>query len=162
MRSLLSFLVVIIAPVLMFRDAETTGTVTAVIDGNTLEVLTSDNETYKIMLAGVDSPELTQPYGEAARKYLGKLLLEKKVSVQFQGKDRKGNYIAVVLKGDVDPRIPMLREGLAWTSEKDPIPELEAHRALAQQKGKGLWRDPNPTPPWTYRREQSMMEPKSS
>jgi endonuclease YncB( thermonuclease family) len=162
MRSLFTSLLLIVAPVLWIRSGDTTGTVTAVIDGNTLEVQTSDNETYKITLADVDSPELTQPYGEAARKYLRKLLLEKNVTVHFKGKDRKGNHIAVVMKGDVDARIPMLREGLAWTSEKDPIPELEAHRATAQQKGKGLWHDANPTPPWIYRREQSMIEPKSS
>jgi micrococcal nuclease len=161
MKKLFIYLMVI-APVLSFANGETAGTVTAVIDGNTIDVLAEDKETYKITLAGVDSPELTQAYGEAARKYLEKLLLEKQVLVRFQGKDRKGNYIGVVLKGDVDVRIALLKEGLAWTTEKDPLPELEAYRSIAQQKGKGLWREANPTPPWTYRREQSMMEPKSS
>jgi endonuclease YncB( thermonuclease family) len=138
------------------------GKVVTVIDGNTIEVLGEDKETYKIVLAGVDSPELTQEYGEKAKKYLEKILLQKEVAVQFQGKDRKGNYVAVVLKGDVDPRIELLKEGLAWTAERDPLPELEIHRVSAEEKNKGLWRDENPTPPWIHRRALSMMQPKSS
>jgi endonuclease YncB( thermonuclease family) len=66
------------------------------------------------------------------------------------------------MKGELDPRVELLKQGLAWTSEKDPIPELESHRNEAQQKGKGLWKNDNPTPPWIFRRQQSMMQPKSS
>jgi micrococcal nuclease len=146
----------------MMPNGNMTGKVTSVVDGNTIEVLGEDNSTYMIVFAGVDSPELTQEYGEKAKKYLEKILLEEKVAVTFQGKDRKGNYIAIVLKDQLDPRIELLKEGLAWTSEKDPLPELETYRATAQQKGKGLWKDENPTPPWIYRRQQSMMQPKSS
>lgn len=138
------------------------GKVIAVIDGNTVEVVDKDNTTYKIVLAGVDSPELTQEYGMEAKQYLEKMLLQKEVIVRFQGKDRKGNHIAVVLKDELDPRVELLKQGLAWTAEKDPNPELEAYRATAQQKGKGLWKEENPTPPWIYRRQQSMMQPKSS
>lgn len=132
-------------------------------NGNTLEVLGADQETYTIVLAGIDSPELTQAYGEKARLYLEKMLLNKDVTIHFQGKDRKGNDLAVVLlKGKSDPRIALLKEGLAWTAEKDPLPELEVHRTSAQEKGKGLWKEENPTPPWTHRRRQSMTQPKSS
>ncbi|HEY9007045.1 MAG TPA: thermonuclease family protein [Ohtaekwangia sp.] len=140
-----------------------TGKVTAVIDGNTLEVTADNNEIHKVMLAGIDCPEITQEFGEQARQYLEKLTLNKKVTVNFTGKDRWGNYLGIVLiKGSVDPRVDLLKEGLAWTAERNPDPEFEAHRARAQEKGKGLWKDSNPTPPWTYRREQSMMEAKSS
>src|SRR5687768_5208844 len=112
--------------------------VVAVLDGNTVEVLGDDRETYRIVLAGIDSPELTQDYGEKAKQFLESLLMKKKVLVQFLGKDRKGNHLAVVMKGDVDARVQLLKEGLAWTSEKDPLPDLEAHRATAQAKGIGL------------------------
>jgi micrococcal nuclease len=140
-----------------------TGKVVSVIDGNTIEVLSSDNETRKILLAGIDSPELTQEFGEKAKKYLEKIVYRKEVSVILQGKDRKGNYLAIVIvKGNIDPRVELLKEGLAWTSESDPLPELEAHRLTAVEKGKGLWKEENPIPPWTYRRQQSMMQPKSS
>jgi micrococcal nuclease len=140
-----------------------TGKVVSVIDGNTIEVLTSENETIKIILAGIDSPELTQEFGDQARKYLEKLVYQKQVTITFHGKDRKGNHLAVILvKRNIDPRVELLKEGLAWTAESDPLPELETHRLSAAEKGKGLWKEENPTPPWIYRRQQSMMQPKSS
>jgi micrococcal nuclease len=139
-----------------------TARVISVIDGNTLEIRGEDNETRKVILAGIDSPELTQEFGEKAKKLLEKLALEKEVTVQITGKDRTGTSIGIVIIEDKDPRLELLKEGLAWTSEKNPLPDLETVRLKAQEKGKGLWKQDNPTPPWTYRREQTMLQPKSS
>jgi micrococcal nuclease len=133
-----------------------------VIDGNTIEVKGEDNETRKIILAGIDSPELTQEYGDKAKKFLEKIALEKEVIIQITGKDRTGTPVGIITIEDKDPRMEMLKEGLAWTSERNPLPDLETVRVKAQEKGKGLWKQDNPTPPWTYRREQTMLQPKSS
>lgn len=140
------------------------GRVITVIDGNTLEVETTEKETIKILLIGIDCPELGQQYGDKAKSLTEKLLLGKDVAVSLQGKDRWGNRLAVVtlVKNSRDPRIDLLKEGLAWTAEKNPDPDLDVHRSSAQAKGKGLWKDENPTPPWTYRRQQTMAEAKSS
>lgn len=145
-----------------FSNDVLTARVVAVIDGNTVEIVGEDNETRQIILAGIDSPELTQEYGEKAKKFLEKIALEKNVTVQITGKDRKGTAIGIITIEDKDPRIDLLKEGLAWTAEKNPIPDLETIRAKAQEKGKGLWKQDNPTPPWTHRREQTMLQPKSS
>ena len=140
-----------------------TGKVVSVIDGNTVEVLTEANEVMTIMLADIDSPELSQDFGTEAKEYLEKLVLKKEVIVELRGKDRKGNNLGVLLvKGKTDVRIALLQEGLAWTAERNPNPDLEVHRTSAQAEGKGLWKNDNPTPPWIYRREQSMLQPKSS
>ncbi|HEY8936296.1 MAG TPA: thermonuclease family protein [Cyclobacteriaceae bacterium] len=142
---------------------EITGKVISVIDGNTLEILSSANETHKVMLAGIDSPELQQEFGDKAKKFLEKITLEKSVTVKMVGKDRWGNYLAeVVVEGKFDPRVELLKEGLAWTAERNPLPELEEYRTKAQEKGKGLWKQNDPTPPWIYRRQQTMLQPKSS
>lgn len=139
------------------------GKVVSVIDGNTVEVLTDNNETVLVILADIDCPELSQDFGDEAKKFLEKLVLKKEVVVEFRGKDRKGNNLGILLvKGKTDARIALLQQGLAWTAEKNPNPELEIHRTSAQEGGKGLWKFENPTPPWTYRREQSMLEPKGS
>ena len=139
------------------------GKVVSVIDGNTIEVIGDDNETIKISLLGIDCPELGQEYGDKAKKFMEKLILEKNVTVKLQGKDRWGNYLAIVKVNDrIDPRIELLKEGLAWTAEKNPLPELEEHKEKAREKNKGLWKQENPTPPWIYRREQTMLQPKSS
>ena len=143
------------------RD-EITAEVISVIDGNTLEIR-ENNETRNILLAGIDSPELNQEYGMKAKKLLEKLALNEKVIVRFQGKDRKGKDLAeVIVDGKVDLRIELLKEGLAWTAERNPLPELEEYRVKAQQKGKGLWKQEDPTPPWTFRRQQTMLQAKSN
>jgi micrococcal nuclease len=148
---------------MMASTEELTGKVVAVIDGNTLEVKTDENETLKLTLKGVDSPELEQDFGSDARLYLEKIALKKSVKFQLHGKDRWGNRLAVVMvKGDVDLRVELLRAGFAWTTERDPDPALENIRIEAQKKEKGLWKAGEPTPPWIFRRQQSMLQPKSS
>jgi endonuclease YncB( thermonuclease family) len=150
-------------PSAVFSNDVITGKVITVIDGNTLEVAAAeDNHKHKVVLVGIDCPELSQEFGGQAKKFLEKLLLNKDVTVTFHGRDRWGNYLGIVTIGDDDPRIELLKEGLAWTSEKNPNPDLESYRTWAQQKGRGLWKQENPTPPWVYRRKATMTQPKSS
>ncbi len=139
------------------------GTAILVIDGNTFELKTDENETYKIILFGVDCPEPGQPFAEDAKNALEKLILRQKIAVDVVGKDRHGVRLGVVLiKNKIDPRKELLKDGLAWTAERDPQVELEALRLEAYAKRSGVWKENNPTPPWIYRREQSMLQPKSS
>jgi endonuclease YncB( thermonuclease family) len=138
------------------------GKVVTVIDGNTLEILTPENETYKILLFGIDCPELGQEYGKKAKRYLEKLILNKEVTVEIQGKDRWGNRLGIILFEGVDPREGLLQEGLAWTSEKNPIEAFELMKEKSKEKGKGLWKEQNPMPPWIFRRQQTMMQLKTS
>jgi len=151
----------LVAGLAMANDIK--GKVVEVIDGNTLQVLGTDGKTYNLLLAGIDCPELKQAYGDEARLCLLKLTLGKQVDVKIIGNDRMGNAVAELLvNGKKDPRIQLLNEGLAWTAEKTPKSELESIRQVAQSEKKGLWKQENPTPPWVYRREQSMTEGKTS
>lgn len=137
--------------------------VMAVVDGNTLEIKDASGDVYQIVLSGIDSPELEQAFGAQAKAFLEKMVMKKNVKVQIEGKDRWGNRLAVVwVKEDVDLRVELLKAGLAWTAERNPIPTLENVRIEAQEKGKGLWTSTEPTPPWIYRRQQSMMQAKGS
>jgi micrococcal nuclease len=144
-------------------NEELRGKVNKVLDGNTIEVSTPDNETYKVLLFGIDSPEMGQEYADQAKELLERLLLNKSVSIMIHGKDRVGNRLGVIqIEGMMDPRHELIKAGLAWTAEKEPIPELESLREQAQAGGRGLWKDENPIPPWKYRRQQSMIQTKSS
>jgi len=162
MKAMIIYLGMLVS-VSLFAKEELSGKVATVIDGNTIEIVTSENETYKIMLHGIDCPELEQEYGEKAKKYLEKLLLNKSISVTIQGKDRLGNRLGVVLiGGSQDPRYELLKEGLAWTSERNPIADLEQVKEQAREKGKGLWKEESPTAPWIFRRQQTLTQFKSS
>ncbi len=139
------------------------GTVSNVIDGNTIEILTYEQETYKVLLHGIDSPDPGQPHAEQSTEYLKRLLLRKHVQIVMHGRDRHGNRLGEIhIEGSPDPRHEMVKAGMAWTSEHQPDPQLEALKEEARQKNIGLWKEENPTPPWTYRRQQTLTEAKSS
>ncbi len=162
MKYYLIVLAICFSKFVCYGEGDIHGIVSKVIDGNTIEV-TSGNETYKVLLHGIDSPEPGQHYAEQAKKMLEHLLLKKDVTIVMYGKDRFGNRVGEIrIDGAADPRKKLVEEGLAWTSEREPIQELESLREQARVQGKGLWREENPTPPWIYRRQQSMMVEKSS
>ncbi|MFZ2905893.1 MAG: thermonuclease family protein [Cyclobacteriaceae bacterium] len=162
MKRLIFFLLAYFLFFTLFAGDSIRGKVKAVIDGNTLEVETSDQDVQIIQLAGIDSPELGQEFGDHAKDHLSKITLQKTVQVTIVGKDRKGNLLATVLINGKDIRVELLKEGLAWTAEKNPLPELESVKEIAKQNAKGLWIQENPTPPWVYRRQQSMLQVKGS
>ena len=138
------------------------GKVINVVDGNTLELLANDNEIYKILLYGIDCPEIEQEFGEKSKRFLEKLILNKNIDVEIQGKDRMGNRLGIILINGEDSRKILLQEGLAWTSERQPIQELEIIKEKAREKGRGLWKEQDPIPPWTFRRQQTLTQFKSS
>jgi len=141
---------------------EISGKVISVIDGNTLEFLSLDNETFKLVLAGIDCPELKQEFGEEAKLFLDKLIVGKEAIVIIEGKDRLGNRVGSLrLSNNKDPRLDLLEKGLAWTVEKNPNPAFEEIKEEAKKRTKGLWKQENPVAPWVYRRQQTMLTAKS-
>jgi endonuclease YncB( thermonuclease family) len=138
------------------------GRVTAVRAGDILEVTTHDGDLYPIVLKGIDCPELKQEFGPEAKQFAEELVYQRNVVVYIDGKDRFKNYVGVVIvEENVDIRVLLLEEGLAWTTEKGPDADLEALRVQAVSRQKGLWKLDNPTPPWVFRRQQSLLEAKS-
>ena len=137
--------------------------VTKVIDGNTLEILTSDNETYQVKLKNIDCPEIEQAYGEEAKKLTEKLLLKKKVKVVIIGKDRWGNRLAdITLSSGKDIDQELLKKGYAWhNTKRSNSTTLKSLEVKARNERLGLWEDENPTPPWIFRRQQTMKVAKS-
>ncbi|MFC1462365.1 thermonuclease family protein [Verrucomicrobiota bacterium] len=84
-----------------------TGTVTRVIDGDTVLVTMapqfphqpstiSHQPSCKVRLAGIDAPEKNQPYGKEATKALADMVLEKQVRVVWQKKDRYRRIIGSI------------------------------------------------------------------
>ena len=141
---------------------EIAGKVENVVDGNTIQFLSTDNESFKFILSGIDCPELNQEFGNEAKEFLENLLKGKMVILIIGSKDRFGNQVgSLKLSEGQDPRIDLLKKGLAWTQEKNPNREFENIKDDAKGKRIGLWSQVNPTAPWTYRRQQSMISPKT-
>ena len=69
---------------------EFTGKVVKVVDGDTIDVLTDDNQTIRIRLNGIDCPERGQPFGNNATQSLKDSILGYVVKVVSHNQDRYG------------------------------------------------------------------------
>ncbi|MEQ8364761.1 MAG: thermonuclease family protein [Cyclobacteriaceae bacterium] len=154
---------ILLFPTITLGADEIVGKVVSVIDGNTFELETEENELYEIILYGIDCPEMGQSFSEEAKAQLEKLILKKKVAVTIQGKNRYGIRLGFFLiNNKVDPRSILLENGLAWTAERNAVQDLEELRVKAMSAKIGIWTEEEPVAPWMYRRTQSMLQPKSS
>lgn len=135
--------------------------VITVIDGNTLEVLDENDEVVRFQLSEVDAPELGQEKGNEAKVFTETLMLKKKVVIERVGKDWLGNKLAVIqLKNGKLLHEELLKEGLGWASNKASSQSISLQDNAKDQKI-GIWSIPEPTPPWIYRRQQTMLSAKA-
>ncbi len=137
-----------------------TGTVSSVHDGDTV-TLQSEATTKKIRLAGIDAPELKQPYGIKSRDELLQDILNKQVTVDSNKTDKYGRAVGKVLLNGEDVNLKQVRRGLAWVYT-DYIKELSAEdrelykaaEKAANDEHLGLWQNEQPVAPWTYRKSK--------
>ncbi|MCS6911061.1 MAG: thermonuclease family protein, partial [Anaerolineales bacterium] len=122
-------------------DTTYTGSARA-IDGDTLAL--SDGR--RVRLWGIDAPELSQPYGIAARACLASLT-RGPITIAPVSRDVYGRTVARVMAGDVDVSRALVARGCAWATAAEYAP-IQA-RAAAERVG--LWALPAPVPPWVWR-----------
>jgi micrococcal nuclease len=126
--------------------------VTKVYDGDTIMAEGHDIVTY-VLLAGIDAPEISspsqepgQPYAQAAKRYLERLILNKAVEIKGYGiaPYPYNQLIGEVYVGTENINISMLKKGLAEVSVGEPptgldiAPYLEAEKE-AKESGQGMW-----------------------
>ena len=133
-------------------------------------MLDGARQPHKVRLAGIDAPEMRQPYGARAKQNLGALVFGKPVVVEWHKRDRYGRIVGHVLlaaPGDcsrpdcarlADAGLLQIESGLAWhylRYQSEQAPEDRRRYAAAEQEARltraGLWRDAHPVPPWEYR-----------
>jgi len=131
-----------------------TGKVVAVLDGDTIEVLTEDKQTVRIRLSNIDCPEKSQAYGMKAKQYTASLCFSKTVKVVSFGEDRYGRTLAnVVLEDGKILNEELLKHGFAWHYKRySTDSKLADFETKAKTAKLGLWADPNPIAPWEFRK----------
>lgn len=137
-----------------------TGRVVGVADGDTITVLDDTKTQHRIRLVGIDAPESGQPFGQASKQSLSKMVYGKEVSVLWEKQDRYGRILGKVVHpswGDVN--LAQVKAGMAWHYKRYMADQSAEDRMLyaneetsARQTRKGLWADNNPTPPWDWRK----------
>ena len=133
--------------------ADLEGRVVAIVDGDTLDLLTAEQRTVRVRLAEIDAPEHRQAFGTRAREALSDLAFGKAARAELVDRDRWGRAVGRVYVGDLEVNADLVRQGFAWVFRKyrhrPALLELEAD---AKANRRGLWADVAPVPPWEWRR----------
>ena len=135
----------------------TTNLVALFILSSALVVFSRDQlpaATYALVL---DAPEKGQGFDQQAKQAMSELVLGKDVVLQPHTIDRSGRLVARVLVGGQDAGLELLKQGLCWVYEKyvgeaSALVQARYRNAqdAAQAQKAGLWRDPDPVPPWEW------------
>jgi endonuclease YncB( thermonuclease family) len=126
-------------------------------DGDTITLLTEDYERIRVRFYGVDSPEKKQPAGPEATLALKKLIEGQTITVEEMDTDRYSRIVGLVrVKGQL-VNLTLVRNGWAWLypnycKVKDLCSAMARAEREAKAQGLGLWREPNPIPPWSWRK----------
>ena len=132
--------------------------VISVTDGDTIKVYSKEQGQVKIRLFGIDSPEKRQPYGRAAKKYLASIITGARVEIGPVTIDSNGRTVAIVWGSAANFNLKMVQAGYAWVyrryCDKPFCDEWITIEAKARAGKSGLWKNPNPVPPWEWRRRK--------
>jgi Staphylococcal nuclease homologue len=88
--------------------------VVGVADGDIITVLDANKVRPKIRLAGIDTPEKSQPFGNRSKESLSDLVLPKTVTVDTDKRDKYQRNVGKVLVDGVDANLEQIRRGMAW------------------------------------------------
>jgi len=132
-----------------------TGKVVGVSDGDTITVM-HQGRGEKVRLAGIDCPEKKQAFGTRAKQFTSDASFGKFVTVKVETIDRYGRTVGEVIlpDGKILNR-ELVSVGFAWWyrqySNDESLGQLEVEARTAKR---GLWVEPNPIPPWEFRKLQ--------
>lgn len=153
--------------------ADFSGVVVKVLDGDTVDVLTSttcDYQTYvsaggskcrdgleqlRVRLAEIDAPESKQPYGAKSKEALSALVFQKTVTVKGESRERHGRVLGHLHVQGEWVNANLVSTGAVWVYRqysKSPLLLQLEKEAIADQVG--IWSLPESErmPPWEFRR----------
>lgn len=116
------------------------GKVIAVIDGDTIKILTSDKKQVKIRLAQIDAPEKSQDYGNKSKQSLSDMVFGKQVKVVQEDTDKYGRAAGRVYLNNLDVNAEQVKRGYTWNMQmtKNFLPMRNRHEQ--KNEGYGLTR----------------------
>ena len=94
------------------------GSVTSIVDGDTIELQAASGRKYQVRLIEIDTPENDQPWGSEGKKALSDKILRKRVEIHDQGTDRYGRKIGWVYYEDRNISRELVAEGHAWVNRQ--------------------------------------------
>lgn len=143
------------APAAAARGAvEIVGTVTRVVDGDTLSFAPADGgRPLTVRLEGIDAPERCQPWGAQAREALEALVRDRTLTLRVLGRDDHGRTLGRLRHDGVDLGERLVRDGHAWSHRyKHDRGPFVAQERMARALKRGLHADGTPLMPREFRR----------
>ena len=138
------------------------GEVVAVADGDNVTIRNRGGQQIKVRLAGIDAPEIGQPFGDAARSQLSGWVLGHQVRCEAKKADALGRAVGHLQLDGADLSLLLVRTCLAWhysghDGELSGLERLAYARAeaFARNGACGVFQDANPVEPWAYRKLNS-------
>lgn len=137
------------------------GMVKAVYDGDTILLTTREESRLKIRLYGIDAPETRKPdrpgqkFGDISKRTLMYKILGRRVTAEIVDIDRYKRAVAVIRYAGRDINREMVADGMAWAYRQYLQGPYESEYIGSENRARshraGLWREPNPQPPWEFR-----------
>lgn len=134
--------------------------VVGVSDGDTLQAVFPRGHwaagNRRVRLIEIDAPESAQPFGKRAKQALSALVYGQHVTLRIVGRDIYCRPLAAVYRDGSYVNLLMVQQGYAWANKEfGRDPSFAKAQASAQRARAGLWADPNPTYPGSFRRKGS-------
>jgi len=140
MRKKITYLLLLISLVCFGATTK----VVRVIDGDTFETETGD----KVRLIGINAPEISDIFGQEAKRYLSDLIENKTVDLQTDNiskeRDRYQRLLRYVILDGVDINKKMVCDGFAFAYLKyrfEKSTDYEKSQLKAKATNKGIWGD---------------------
>lgn len=114
--------------------------VTRVLDGDTIDVRLNTGRTVRVRIFGIDSPELSEPFGDEALRFTRVLIFSKDVVIDGREVDQYRRLVGTVQVQSVDAALALLKAGLACHFRRySDDAMLEAGELTAKTAGLGFW-----------------------
>jgi endonuclease YncB( thermonuclease family) len=138
--------------------------ITYVGDGDSVNARSKSGANINCRIDSIDAPEVAHPshgkpgqaYGEEAKKTLQDMILNKEVTVRVtKPSDGASNYGRSLCQIEISGQgvdKAMVKAGMAWLYRRyNNDAELSKLETEARSARRGLWADPNPVNPETFR-----------
>ncbi|ABC44175.1 thermonuclease family protein [Salinibacter ruber] len=152
-RGVLAGLALLLWGPLLARGQSYVGKGHRVLDGDTIYLLRETGQIVRVELYGIDAPERGQPFADAAARAVRRVVFRTDVRARAETDGPDGRSLFVVRMDDRVLNEHLLRRGLAWWDRRQ-APHADRYRRLEQRaraNERGLWAQPDPVPPWTWR-----------
>lgn len=111
--------------------------------------------TVEFRLYGIDAPEFDQEGGKQAKSFTSHMLLWKQIEFKTIDRDQYGREVCLAYREGKCVNEELVKSGFAWVYQayckESCCSKWIILEKLARGERKGLWKQPNPTPPWEYR-----------